>query len=429
MNIIDRGKAFVERLRELAGRTAWDWRRCPYCGETLTHKHGSYVRRPWFLEGGRQVVRVQRHWCERCRRTYSEQSALLVRGSWYAREVQRCAVDHWQHVGSSVRRTAEWLRSLLGKQERWKLWRPLDAELGEGERCHLSGSTVERWLDRAGRAAEQTVVGQLAGVPMSGQVLVDGLWARLRGGAERVVLLLVDSVTGVMLPPVVVRSESGWSWARLLVRARRAGLALDEIRGVTSDGASGLIGLVGRVLEWANHQRCIFHVWRNLGGELALRVSEAAAGLAGKAATAMREQVRKDLVALIHGVVDARSEAAADAALARLKAHQLGTGLARLVEDHLDALLVYLLDYNRGLVRVAPEWCWRDFRLRLGHGRNEGSAVRLERTALVWQIYRNFEPAQARSERKRKYRRPGRSPLAMAGVPPNSISYLDALGV
>src|SRR6266851_5184904 len=102
MTIIDRGKAFLQSLHDLAARSAWEWRRCPTCGETLTCKHGSYVRRPWFFDG-RQRVRVQRHLCYRCHTTYSEQSALLVRGSWYAREVQRSAIDHWLHVGTSAR--------------------------------------------------------------------------------------------------------------------------------------------------------------------------------------------------------------------------------------------------------------------------------------------------------------------------------------
>jgi hypothetical protein len=53
----------------------------------------------------------------------------------------------------------------------------------------------------------------------------------------------------------------------------------------------------------------------------------------------------------------------------------------------------------------------------------------LERAALVWAIYHNFEPAPWRSERKRHYRHPGLSPLHVAGVPPGKISYLDALGV
>jgi transposase-like protein len=69
------------------------------------------------------MVRVQRHLCHSCGRTYSEQSALLVQGrsqrppkGWYARELHRAAVDHWHHLGASLRRTAELLRSWMGRQ-------------------------------------------------------------------------------------------------------------------------------------------------------------------------------------------------------------------------------------------------------------------------------------------------------------------------
>ena len=93
MNIIARGRAFVQKLQEIASRSAWDWRQCPTC------KHGGYYRHPWTLEG-RKDVRVQRHLCYTCDATYSEAEAWLVRGSWYAREVHRCAVDHWMHTGA-----------------------------------------------------------------------------------------------------------------------------------------------------------------------------------------------------------------------------------------------------------------------------------------------------------------------------------------
>ena len=81
MNMIERGRAFLQSLRELAARSAWDWKRCPAGGRTLTSKNGSYTRRPGFLER-RATVRVQRHLCHACRKSYSEHSALLVRGSW-----------------------------------------------------------------------------------------------------------------------------------------------------------------------------------------------------------------------------------------------------------------------------------------------------------------------------------------------------------
>jgi len=296
MNIIERGRAFVQSLRELASRSVWDWRRCPNCGSTITHKNGSYVRRPWTLNG-RQEVRVQRHLCRDCGRTYSERSPLLVRGSWYAREVHRYAIDHWQHVGSSLRRTAEWVRSWVGRQERWKLWRPLEER--QEKRCHLSASTVHRWLDGAGRVAQQSVSGQLEGIAFSEHLGTDGLWARLRGGAKRVVLMLVDSASGLLWPPVVeAGEESRRSWRRLFQRAKKAGLDLEAIGAVTSDGAHGLLGYLREALAWVHHQRCVWHLWRNLGRQLARQASRAAAGLVGEAARRASKRVRRELVAL-----------------------------------------------------------------------------------------------------------------------------------
>jgi hypothetical protein len=116
-------------------------------------------------------------------------------------------------------------------------------------------------------------------------------------------------------------------------------------------------------------------------------------------------------------------------ARAGLRAHPLGGTLATTLAAVLDAALVHTLPYHDGLVRTGPEWCWRDVRLRLSRGRNHRTDARLARAALVWALYRNFERAQRRSERKRRYRRPGQSPLVLAGLPPGDISYLDALAV
>lgn len=427
MNIIERGRAFVQWLVSLSQRSAWDWRRCPMCGSTLTCKWGRYARHPWFL-AGRQEVWVPRHRCQACRKTYSEQSAVLVRGSWYAREVHRCAIDHWQHAGTSLRRTAEMLRSWLGHQERWLLWRPLAA--APSERCYLAASTVQRWLDGAGKRAQASVDGQLTGIGQTQVVGTDGLWAKLKGQGQRVVLLVVDSVSGLIYPPVVAKGEeSAGPWQRLFERASRAGLDLEALRGVTSDGAQGLSAYLRQGLAWVHHQRCAWHLWHNLGGELARAASQAAEGLSGQAAEQARKQIRDELEGLIHQIIDATSYDQAEAALATLLGHPLGAPIGKLLNEQLDRVLVHLLDYCRGLQRVTPEWYWRDFRLRLSHGRNHRSDQRLERAALVWAIYHNFEPAQWRSERKRHYRHPGQSALEVAGAPPGQVSYLDALGV
>jgi hypothetical protein len=427
MNIIERGRAHLQSLVALAKRSVWDWQRCSICGSTWTSRWGTYPRSPWFLDRGRQEVRVQRHKCYACNKTYSEQSALLVRGSWYARDVHRCAVDHWQHGGTSLRRTAEFLRSWLGRQERWLLWRPLDHEAGE--HCYLAASTVHRWLDKAGANAQASVDGQLKGIAQTQAAGTDGLWAKLKGKAQRVVLLVVDSVSGLIYPPLLAKGEgSEGPWQRVFERAKRAGLDLEALRGVTSDGAQGLLAHLRRSLDWVQHQRCVWHLWRNLGGELAKAASQAVGDLTGAAAEAIRQQTRDELGGLIHQILDARSYEQAEAALATLLGHPLGATIGKLLNEQLDRVLVHLLDYYKGLQRVTPEWYWRDFRLRLSRGRNHRSDQRLERATLVWAIYHNFEPAQRRSERKRHYRHPGQSALQVAGVPPGQVSYLDALG-
>lgn len=421
MNIIARGRLFVQQLKEWSQRSALEWRRCPHCGSWETKKIGGYWVHPYTLEG-RQEVRVQRHWCHSCGRSYSERSERWVEHSWYGRDVHRFSVDLWQHGGASLRKAAEVVRSFVGKQERWQWWHPWEERPPEEKGCRLSQSTVARWLDRAGMVAQESLAGQWEGVSSSGQVGADGLWARLVGGGKRVVLVLSDAVTGLLYPPVVVKEEESASgWGELFARAKLAGLDLEQLRGLTSDGAVGLLGCVQEKLSWVNHQRCHFHLWRKLKGELALAVQ----GAAGE----VREEARKELTALVRGVLEANSYEQAEARLAQLRAHELGGKLAQWLQEHLDAALVYLLPFNWGLLRVSPEWYWRDFRLRVSRGRNHRSALRLERATCVWAIYRDFEPAQRRSERKRKYRHPGLSPLAVAGAPPGEVSYLDALAV
>lgn len=429
MNIVERAQVLCQWLWTLVGMTAWDWKRCPHCGSMVTVKWGSYTRRPWFLDGRREV-KVQRHRCQECQKSYGETSPRLKQGSWYAREVQRCAIDHWQHGGTSLRRTAEFLRSWLGKQERYVFWRPLDVAPEEEARCHLAASTVHRWLDRAGAKAAESVEGQLAGIVQTEAVGTDGLWAKLRGGGKRVVLLLHDSVTGIVFPPLVAKGEeSAESWQQLFARAQQAGLDLAQLRGVTSDGAKGLAAFLRQGLVWVQHQRCIWHLWRTLSQPLRQAAKDAGAGLEEKAARRQGRTARKELAKLIHNLIDAVDYARAEEALEQIRQHPFGTQIAQTLNVYLDRILIYSLDYYRGVQRVTPEWCWRDFRLRLSHGRNHGSEQRLQRAALLWAVYRNFTPAQERSERKRHYRHPGLSPLAVAGFPHPNISYLDALEV
>lgn len=284
-------------------------------------------------------------------------------------------------------------------------------------------------MDQAGQQAQATVKQQLVGVSSSGQVGLDGLWTKLMGKGKRVVLALVDTVTGVIWPPVVVEAETTAASTRVIERAEAAGLDRHQWRGLVSDGASGFAGLLNQVLSWVNHQRCVFHLWRDLWPLVRAQTSEAAKGLSGAAATAVKTKVERVLVGLIRAVYDAPSQVEAAAALAVLAAEPRGAELAARLAEQLDGALVYRLAFNAGLARIGPEAVWRDFRLRLSHGRNHRSAARLERAVVLWSVYHNFEPAQERREQQRKYRRPGESPFARAGAPPGPIRYLDALAI
>lgn len=429
MHIVGRARAFVESLMAIGRRRDVERRRCRTCRSTQVYKHGSYTRHPWTLEG-RQVVAVQRYRCQSCGATQSDEHPDLLPGSWYARSVRRYAIDHWLHAGSSLRRVAEMVRSLIGRQERWHIWHVGSAPDPPRPRCHLSHSTVYYWLDQAGRRAEAQVEALYEGVPTSGRMGADGLWARLRGGAMRVLLLLRDSVSGLLWPPVVAAGEeAAAAWAALLAQAQKAGLVLEDLRVMVSDGAQGLLSYLRGTLPHVYQQRCIFHLWRNLSGELARQVAQAAKALEDDDAQEARTRVRRELTTLIHGVMDAASFAAAEEALAQLKAHPQGGGIWRVLNARFIELLAHLMDDHRGVGRVTPEWVWRDFRLRLSRGRNHGSEERLGRAGLIFTIYRNFTPAQLRREHTRRYRQPGKSALEVAGMSLQGCSYLDALQV
>ena len=218
-------------------------------------------------------------------------------------------------------------------------------------------SVVHRWLDQAGLVAQASVPGQLQDIGQSGKLGADGLWARLRGGAKRVVLLLADSVSGLLWPPIVAKGEeSAGPWQRLFERARQAGLDWESIRGVTSDGAQGVSAFLRQRLAWVQHQRCVWHIWRNLAGDLASAAAQAAAEATDDMAKQVRQQVRSELVALMHAVIDAQSYEQAETALVALLSHPQGAAIGQFLNEQLDRILVHLVACYAGLQRVTSEW-------------------------------------------------------------------------
>lgn len=437
MSILKYARHVVEWMKAFAHPSAWHWKTCLHCGSTVTVRNGSYTRHPHTV-GGPAVVRIQRHLCRDCGRTYAEQPPQLVPHSWYGRGVHRMGIDLWCHGRMSLRRVAEWVRSCVGHQERWWAWHPWQEPQGTAT-CRLHASTLHRWLDRAGQQAEASAHDQWAGVASSGLMGADGVWTRLRGDMERVVLVLVDRVSGLLWPPVVAEGEQAQApWDRLFDRAREAGLNVWRVRGVVSDGAQGL----QTHLHWrrprVRHQRCVFHLWRTLKGRLQKALAAYLPGGADEASQAMRAVLWKGIKRSIRSFLDEPYEAAskgedpeavAEAVLEELRASPLGRVVAEELERYREPALAACQPGLARLGRVGPEWIWRDWRQRLSRGHNHGREQRLRRAAWVWTIYHNFTPRQARRERKRAYPHAGESPLEVAGVDTSGISYLDALGV
>ena len=74
------------------------------------------------------------------------------------------------------------MRSWLGNQERYRPWVPLAEGPAAKHRCHLSASTVHRWVDKTGACAEERGPGYLKGIAQTTYAGVDGLWAPARWG-------------------------------------------------------------------------------------------------------------------------------------------------------------------------------------------------------------------------------------------------------
>jgi hypothetical protein len=63
-----------------------------------------------------------------------------------------------------------------------------------------------------------------------------------------------------MPPPVAMGEESEEGWRQLFARARAAGLDLQGLFGVTSDGCRGLLAYLRGGLTWVSQQRCVWHL-------------------------------------------------------------------------------------------------------------------------------------------------------------------------
>ena len=168
--------------------------------------------------------------CAAARRTRSSGCGA---GQWYSREVRRSA---WiMGAGRmSLRRTAEF-RAVAGAKERWRMWRPWMRAAGDPV---IGGSTVQRWLDRAGVAA-QAAYQSIAGHAQSTELGTDGLWAGCGAVPPGWCCCWPTASPGCYGRRWSRAGRPGGALATPLRAGRQAGLA-GTLRGVTSDGAQGL---------------------------------------------------------------------------------------------------------------------------------------------------------------------------------------------
>ncbi len=421
MNMVQRGREFVQSLLQ-----GGDPRQCPYCGYRMTKKHGHYTRTVRLL-GGAQQVDVPRHWCHRCRKTYSVTDRRWVRSARYGREVQRKALDLYFYVGASWRQATEWLRGEvvpgLGRSQHWQPWQPVAAPNQAG--AHLSHVSLWRWGQQAGvRAQQHEQRGAWQGVgQFSGAVVADATGVCIRGLGYSV-HLLVDAVHRVSMQLTRLEQESeAYLAGRFRLWLQQWGLRPQQVRVLISDGANVYYAVLGQVLRQADHQRCRFHLWRNL-----LPVLRAYQDRAGEQAGRFVRFLLKALFAL--PTLEEAYSALEDIERTLADVPELAD-LLRTVRRTLPDLWA-TTEVGLAVSEQTSNLAERSFRKLKQRIRRMGNFMSLsgaDHFLAAWLVFANCDPYQFRRERKRRYRYPGHSPLAIAQADLTSLTWLDLLQV
>lgn len=421
MNLIERARDFVKKLL-----SPIDTRHCPHCHSSMIKKFGFY---PVTIRdvGGIHTEKVQRYWCHACRRTFSFPDPRREARSRYARQVQRKALDLYFHVGASLRHTAEWLRSEInGCTERALIWNPLlRQKTPPATPARLNHTTVWRWEQKAAQKVKaHCQQGALRGlIRFSGALVADASTTLIRGGAYPL-HLIADAVTHVGLVVRRLRNETEQAIAgQFRLMLHWWGLLAEQVLVLISDGAASYRFVLDRVLRWAQQQRSLFHLWRNISPSLRTFAEGAA------------EEALDILLDMVHAVWDASSLAEAEeafSALWRVWSHlPLLQPVLRLIGQTLQEVMLYTSRVVEGIGRTSnvAERFFRRYKQRV---RRMGCFMSLpgcDAFNFLWLIYINLEPYQQRREQKRHYRYPGLCPLQVAGVDTQGISWLDAVGL
>ncbi len=176
-------------------------------------------------------------------------------------------------------------------------------------------------------------------------------------------------------------------------------------------------------------QRCVWHIWRSLSGDLGRAVSQAVQGVSKAAAETVRTTVRAELVKLIRGVIDAQQAEAAETALQQLLAHPQGKALGQ----HLSALMERLF-VRRWTTAAACNGCPGVVLARLPLAAQPQAQPSLRAASGTGGVVvGNLSQLRARSMAIGTPTTLSTSweecPRSGQIVPPGQVSYLDALGV
>ncbi len=194
------------------------------------------------------------------------------------------------------------MRSWMGHQEQLLYG---THSVARGEQGTLSASTVHRWLDGAGQRA--SVPGQLEGIETG--LGTDGLWAKLKR-ARSCGWCCSGQRQWPIHPPGPAAERGARGWGAPCWNAQAAGLDLQKLRGICSDGANGLLsyrcasaGGTALLAHLAEHGRRSGAVSRKVQG-------------VSKAAKSSTPTVRAPKLVKLIREVDARGQAAETAAAA-----------------------------------------------------------------------------------------------------------------
>jgi transposase-like protein len=409
MSLLADATAFINKLLHRRNE-----RCCPRCSSTLTKRNGSRPRTLRDL-GGVRTVDVQRHLCLECKRSYSDEVPEIKPYHWYTRRVQRKFLDMYTTIGGSLRRNADWLTAEITGCGRTFIWdvlarAPWWGRAPEPEpEIALSHTTGWRWVQAAGdswRKREKAY----ADVPQSGAVASDATYVRIRG-VWTAILRVVDGIKRTTFGLFhLATDESDEEIERAFDLAAKSGLILEQIKVFASDGASGFREFLARCLHWVRHQRCIFHLWRNV-----LPIITRYAAVAG-------DEWAEGLKTCIACVWNASSTAEAEVMLKLLigvyGAQPIAQEAVRLVQETFEQAMTHLVAGLPGVSRTSCvcEWVWRYYKERVAQMGGFMSTEGCDHFNAIWEVALNFRRYQRRKERLRHYMYPGLCPLEVAGV-------------